>query len=117
VVEAGGHLRVIGRKSQVIIRGGANVYPAEVERVLAEAPGVAACAVVGVPDERLGERVGAAIEPRPGSVIDRAALVQHCRAHLAAYKIPERIVVVEQLPRNQMGKVPRPEVVRLLATR
>jgi acyl-CoA synthetase (AMP-forming)/AMP-acid ligase II len=116
VMEAGGHLRVIGRKSQVIIRGGANVYPAEVERVLAEAPGVAASAVVGVPDERLGERVGAAIEPRPGSVIDRDSVIDHCRAYLAAYKVPERIVVVEQLPRNQMGKVPRPEVLRLLVS-
>jgi acyl-CoA synthetase (AMP-forming)/AMP-acid ligase II len=79
------------------------------------ATGVAACAVVGVPDERLGERVGAAIEPRPGWVIDQPALIEHCRAYLAAYKVPERIVVVDQLPRNQMGKVPRPDVVRLLA--
>ena len=113
-IESGGHLRVVGRKNQVIIRGGANVYPAEVERVLMEAPGVGACAVVGVPDVRLGERVGAAIEPRPGASIDQAALLEHCRGALAAYKVPERLVVVDRLPRNQMGKVPRPEVVKLL---
>jgi len=115
-VEPGGHLRVVGRKSQVIIRGGANVYPAEVERVLAEAPGVGACAVVGVPDERLGERVGAVIEHRAGEQPDEAAIVAYCREQLAAYKVPERLVIVERLPRNQMGKVPRAQLLELLTS-
>ncbi|HLI24024.1 MAG TPA: hypothetical protein VKU91_03650, partial [Acidimicrobiales bacterium] len=88
-----------------------NVYPAEVERVLGAAPGVRACAVVGVPDERLGERVGAVVE---GSA-EAGALVAHCRGQLAAYKVPEKLVVVEALPRNQMGKVPRPQLLELLA--
>ena len=114
VLDDGGHLRVLGRKSTVIIRGGANVYPAEVERVLIDGPGVAACAVVGVPDERLGERVGAAIERRPGGDVDLDAVVAHCRANLAAYKVPERWVVVDRLPRNQMGKVPPPAVLELI---
>jgi long-chain acyl-CoA synthetase len=114
-VESNGHLRIVGRKSQVIIRGGANVYPAEVERVLVEAPGVGACAVIGVPDERLGERVGAAVEPRPGEDVDESAVLAYCRQALAAYKVPERLVVVERLPRNQMGKVPRTELLQLLA--
>ena len=114
VLEDGGQLRVLGRKSTVIIRGGANVYPAEVERVLVEGPGVAACAVVGVPDERLGERVGAAVERRPGVEVDLQELIVYCRANLAAYKVPERWVVVDQLPRNQMGKVPAPAVAELL---
>jgi acyl-CoA synthetase (AMP-forming)/AMP-acid ligase II len=115
-VEPGGHLRVVGRKSQVIIRGGANVYPAEVERVLSAAPGVGGCAVVGVPDERLGERVGAAIEPAAAGAgaCDIQAVVAFCREQLAAYKVPERFVVVERLPRNQMGKVPPAEVRTLL---
>ena len=114
-LEPSGHLRVLGRKSTVIIRGGANVYPAEVERVLADAPGVAAAAVVGVPDERLGERVGAALEGRPGGPpVDVGAVADHCRVHLAAYKVPERWVVVDRLPRNQMGKVPAPAVRELL---
>ncbi len=112
-----GHLRVVGRKSQVIIRGGANVYPAEVERVLIEAPGVGACAVVGVPDDRLGERVGAAIETLPGVAVDRAAIEAYCRDQLAAYKVPERFVFLERLPRNQMGKVPSGEIRRLLSER
>jgi acyl-CoA synthetase (AMP-forming)/AMP-acid ligase II len=114
-VEPDGQLRLVGRKSQVIIRGGANVYPAEVERVLVEAPGVGACAVIGVPDERLGERVAAAVEPRPGENVDKAAVMAFCRQALAGYKVPERLVVVERLPRNQMGKVPRTELLRLLA--
>ncbi len=114
VMEASGHLRVHGRRSTVIIRGGANVYPAEVERVLVEAPGVSACAVVGVPDERLGERVGAAVEAAAGGTVDIPSVLEFCRARLAGYKVPERMVVVERLPRNQMGKVPGPEVVRLL---
>jgi long-chain acyl-CoA synthetase len=113
-LEETGHLRVLGRRSTVIIRGGANVYPAEVERVLAEAPGVGACAVVGVPDPRLGERVGAAVEARAGEDVDLAAVTAHCRENLAAYKVPERWIVVERLPRNQMGKVPAPAVVALL---
>jgi acyl-CoA synthetase (AMP-forming)/AMP-acid ligase II len=114
-VGSDGHLRILGRRNQLIIRGGANVYPAEVERVLATAPGVGASAVVGIPDDRLGERVGAAIEMEPGQVADEAAILAHCRENLAAYKVPERIVFVERLPRNQMGKVPRPAVVELLA--
>jgi long-chain acyl-CoA synthetase len=113
-MEPTGHLRVLGRKSTMIIRGGANVYPAEVERVLVDAPGVGACAVVGVPDERLGERVGAAVEARAGQTVDLEAVAEHCRVNLAAYKVPERWVVVDQLPRNQMGKVPAPAVLDLL---
>lgn len=113
-LDDGGHLRVHGRRSTVILRGGANVYPAEVERVLAEAPGVAACAVVGVPDERLGERVGAALEPG-AQPVDLDAVAAHCRAHLAAYKVPERWAVVDRLPRNQMGKVPPAVVLELIA--
>ncbi len=66
-LDRAGYLHVRDRKSQLIIRGGANVYPAEVERVLQEAPGVGACAVIGVPDERLGERVVAVVEPGPSS--------------------------------------------------
>ena len=106
---------MLGRKSQLIIRGGANIYPAEVERVLALAPGVAGCAVVGVPDERLGERVGAVVESRPGEPPDEAAILAHCRHWLAAYKVPERLVVVARLPRNQMGEVLRAELLELLA--
>jgi long-chain acyl-CoA synthetase len=106
-VDADGYLTVRDRKSLVVIRGGANVYPAEVERVLGAAPGVAACAVVGLPDERLGERVAAVVEPRPGETPDPEVLTAHCLAELARYKVPERFVLVDRLARNAMGKIDR----------
>lgn len=110
-----GVLHVRDRKSLVIIRGGANVYPAEVERVLLEAPGVRACAVFGVPDERLGERVVAAVEVAAGeAAVDEDAMRSHCLANLAKYKVPERFVIVDALPRNAMGKIIRTELPGLL---
>lgn len=111
-----GFLHVRDRKSLVIIRGGANVYPAEVERVLAEAPGVHACAVYGAPDERLGERVMAVLQPATGAVIDEEAVRAHCLEQLARYKVPERFTVVDEIPRNAMGKVQR-ALLRELAER
>ena len=106
-----GYLHLRDRKSLVIIRGGANVYPAEVERVLLEAPGVVAGAVFGVPDERLGERVMAIVE---AEALDEEAVRAHCEANLARYKVPERFVRVDQLPRNAMGKIIRTELEGLL---
>jgi acyl-CoA synthetase (AMP-forming)/AMP-acid ligase II len=102
-----GFLHLRDRKSLVILRGGANVYPAEVERVLLDAPGVVASAVFGVPDERLGERVMAIVETE---ALDEDAVRAHCEANLARYKVPERFVRVDQLPRNAMGKVARTEL-------
>jgi long-chain acyl-CoA synthetase len=111
-VDADGYVHVRDRKSVVIIRGGANVYPAEVERVLLEAPGVAAAAVLGVPDERLGERVAAVVEA--GADFDEDMVRAHCLAQLAKYKVPERFTVVAELPRNAMGKVIRQRLPDLL---
>jgi long-chain acyl-CoA synthetase len=105
-----GYLHLRDRKSLVIIRGGANVYPAEVERVLVEAPGVVAGAVFGVPDERLGERVVAVVETDAGAPLDEEAVRTHCLANLARYKVPERFVAVPLLPRNAMGKIVRAEL-------
>ena len=109
-----GFLHVRDRLSLLIIRGGANVYPAEVERVFATFPGVAASAVVGVPDERLGERVASLVEPVPGVELDLDALRAHLTANLARYKVPERIVVVDAFPRNAMGKIIRTDLAALL---
>jgi acyl-CoA synthetase (AMP-forming)/AMP-acid ligase II len=110
-----GYLHLRDRKSLVIIRGGANVYPAEVERVLLDAPGVAAGAVFGVADERLGERVVAVVETEGGAPLDEEAVRAHCLANLAKYKVPERVVAVATLPRNAMGKVVRTELPDLLS--
>lgn len=113
-LDADGNLHVRDRKSLVIIRGGANVYPAEVERVLHEAPGVAACAVLGVADERLGERVVALVEMAPGAEAGEDALRRHCLAHMAKYKVPERFGFVDAFPRNAMGKIIRAQLPYLL---
>ena len=107
-VDASGEVFVRDRRHDLIIRGGANVYPAEVERVIHEDPDVAACAVVGKPDERLGERVVAFVEPTPGVALDPDALAARCRRELAAYKVPEEWIVVDAMPRNAMNKILKP---------
>jgi acyl-CoA synthetase (AMP-forming)/AMP-acid ligase II len=110
-----GHLHVQDRHQSLILRGGANVYPAEVERVINEFPGIAGSCVVGVPDDRLGARVAAVIEledrGRGESVVDTDSLREHCAANLARYKVPEAFIV-RPLPRNAMGKVNLGEVRR-----
>jgi len=106
-IDEAGFLHVRDRRNQMIIRGGANVYPAEVERVLSTAAGVEACAVFGVPDERLGERVAAAVQPARGASLSADDLAAHCRAELARYKVPEQFVIVDSFVRNSMGKVDR----------
>jgi acyl-CoA synthetase (AMP-forming)/AMP-acid ligase II len=113
VLEADGTLFIRGRRSELILRGGANVYPAEVERVLQEDPRVAESAVLGLPDERLGQRVVAAVVLEPGVQATPADLQERCRAQLARYKVPERIVLVNVLPRNAMSKVVKPRLLPL----
>ena len=104
-------LVITDRKGDLIVRGGANVYPAEVERVLHEEPRVAACAVVGIPDERLGERVAAAVVRGGDAPLTADELREHCARSLARYKVPERFLFVDELPRNAMGKVVKRLVV------
>jgi long-chain acyl-CoA synthetase len=104
-LDADGNLFVLDRKGNLITRGGANVYPAEVERVLRTLPGVAHSAVLGVPDPRLGERVAAVIETTRGATLTRDTVIEHCGDHLARDKVPEFVVFVPALPRNAMGKV------------
>ena len=106
-VDGHGYLHVSGRKNLVIIRGGANIYPAEIERVVRELPTVAACAVVGVADERLGQRVVAAVQASSPGAIGADKLTRHCLANLAKYKVPERWVFVDSFERNAMGKISR----------
>jgi acyl-CoA synthetase (AMP-forming)/AMP-acid ligase II len=110
-----GNLVVRDRHSSLILRGGANVYPAEVERVLLELSGVSGASVVGVDDERLGQRVAAAVELDDGADLDAVALAAHCAGRLARYKVPEQWRICA-LPRNAMGKVVRSEVEPWFAT-
>ncbi len=111
-----GYLGVQDRQSSVILRGGANIYPAEVERILDSHPQIAASCVVGVPDERLGERVVAVVQPAEGVTVDTAMLYDLCETNLARYKIPEAFII-GSLPRNSMEKIQRREVARWAAQR
>jgi acyl-CoA synthetase (AMP-forming)/AMP-acid ligase II len=97
------------RRNSLIIRGGANVYPAEVERVILEYAGVSGASVVGYPDEKLGQRVAAAIEVDDDVAIEIQELSDFCKSRLARYKVPERWRITT-LPRNALGKVVKTEV-------
>jgi acyl-CoA synthetase (AMP-forming)/AMP-acid ligase II len=113
-VSEDGWLSMVDREKLVIVRGGANVYPAEVERVLTEHPAVRAAVVIGVPDDRLGERVAALIESEAD--LDTEELRAFCGTQLARYKIPEVWGRVGALPRNAMGKVNRAGLSELLGS-
>jgi long-chain acyl-CoA synthetase len=105
-IDADGLLYIVDRKKDMINRGGENVYCIEVENALASAPGVGEAAAVGVPDEMMGEKVGAAIVPAAGATLDLAAVIAHCRKQLADFKVPQYVAVLsEPLPRNPGGKV------------
>jgi long-chain acyl-CoA synthetase len=105
-VDDDGLLYIVDRKKDMINRGGENVYSIEVENALAGAPGVGEAAVVAVPDEMMGEKVGAVIVPLAGREADVQAIVAYCRAHLADFKVPQYVAIREQpLPRNPGGKV------------
>lgn len=104
-IDEDGCIRLLGREKDLIITGGLNVYPKEIETVLDGLPGIETSAVFGVPHPDFGEAVVAAVEARPGTSIDEPALIEAARAKLAAYKAPKRIIGVDEIPRNRMGKV------------
>jgi acyl-CoA synthetase (AMP-forming)/AMP-acid ligase II len=105
VLDAAGGLRITDRLKDMFIVGGFNAYPAEIEAALIEAPGVAQAAVVGVPDDRLGEVGWAFVVPRPGEQVSEADLIAFARGRLANYKVPRRVQVVAELPVSGAGKV------------
>ncbi|MEE6176996.1 3-((3aS,4S,7aS)-7a-methyl-1,5-dioxo-octahydro-1H-inden-4-yl)propanoate--CoA ligase FadD3 [Mycobacterium sp. 050134] len=104
-VDAAGNLRITDRLKDMYICGGFNVYPAEVEQVLARMPGVADAAVIGVPDERLGEVGRAFVVAGPGAELDEQSVIAYTREHLANFKAPRSVRFVDTLPRNPGGKV------------
>ena len=103
--EPDGYYTLKGRAKDLIISGGLNIYPPEVELVLMEHEAVAACAVIGCPDQEWGEQVVAVVVPRAEQNIDSAEIVEFCRAQLAAYKVPRRVIVADELPSNALGKI------------
>ncbi|GHG46287.1 long-chain-fatty-acid--CoA ligase [Flavimobilis marinus] len=109
-VDAHGFTTIVDRAKELIITGGFNVSPSEVESVLRQHPDVVDAAVVGKPLERGGEMVVAAVELEPGTTLDEDAVREHCRALLAAYKVPRRVVVIDDMPRSLLGKILRKQV-------
>ena len=105
-----GYYTIVDRKKEMIIRGGYNVYPREIEEALYEHPDVAEAAVIGMPHDELGEEVGAAVALKSGKSVEPDELKEHVKERVAAYKYPRRVWIVEELPKGPTGKILRREV-------
>ncbi|MGE5169977.1 MAG: malonate--CoA ligase [Rudaea sp.] len=103
--DAAGYLRLVGRAKDLIISGGLNVYPKEIEQRIDALPGVVESAVIGVPDADFGEAVTAVVVAKPGHAVDEKEVIRALKGEIASFKIPKRVHVVDELPRNAMGKV------------
>src|SRR5690606_36551354 len=110
-LDAYGRLRVDGRDDEMIVSGGENVFPREVEDLLSEHPDVAEVAVVGVPDDDFGQRLRAVVVRKPGSKLTAKAVQSYVKSRLASYKVPRDVVFVDELPRNTTGKVVKRQLV------
>jgi len=106
-VDEDGFYRIVGRKKELIIVSGDNVYPSEIDEALLTHPEVLDAAAVGVPDTLRGERVKAFVVRKPGSIVSERELVALCRDKLSAYKVPKDVEFIDQIPRNATGKVLR----------
>jgi fatty-acyl-CoA synthase len=100
-----GYLKIVGRSKDMIIRGGENVYPREIEEFLYSHPDVSDVSVVGVPDERYGEEIAAWIIPRQGADFDPEAIKEFCRGEIAHYKVPRYVERIDEFPMTVTGKV------------
>ena len=109
-IDDDGYLRIVGRDKDLVITGGYNVYPKEIEALIDDLPGVSESAVIGLPHPDFGEAVTAIVVPRPGEAVDEAALQNGLSSVLARYKQPKRVLCIEELPRNVMGKVQKAEL-------
>ena len=107
MVDDDGYLYLVDRAKDLIIVSGFNVFPAEVEEVLMRHPAVAEAGVVGVPHPHTGEAVRAFVVLKPGAETDEDALIDHCHDHVARYKCPSKVLIVDQLPHNAVGKLLR----------
>jgi fatty-acyl-CoA synthase len=105
--DADGRLFIDGRDDDMIVSGGENVFPAEVEDLLATHPAVLEAAVIGVPDEEFGQRLKAFVVKRPGAALTQAEAKAYVRDHLARYKVPRTVAFVDALPRTTTGKLRR----------
>jgi long-chain acyl-CoA synthetase len=105
VLDAQGYITIVGRAKDMIVSGGVNIYPAEIEKVIAADSTVAEVAVVGLDDDEWGERVHAFIVARPGKTVDPERVLARCRGALSGYKVPRGITLMDELPRNASGKI------------
>lgn len=104
-IDTEGYVFICDRKRDMVISGGVNIYPAEIEAVLHGIPGVHDCAVFGIPDEEFGEALMAVVEPQPGAALDVAAIRDRLKGSLAGYKVPKHIEIQNSLPREDSGKI------------
>jgi malonyl-CoA/methylmalonyl-CoA synthetase len=104
-IDRNGYLHIVGRSKDLVISGGYNVYPKEVEAELDALPEVLESAVFGVPHPDFGEGVTAVIVAMPGALVSEAQIISAIKARVARYKVPKRVLIVDELPRNAMGKV------------
>ena len=113
--DADGFYYIVDRKSDMIIRGGENIYPREIDEVLYQHPGVAAAAAVGVPDELYGEEVAAVIVLKPGASVSEQEVIDYCKARLADFKCPKTVRFVEDIPKGPTGKLLKRELAKMLS--
>jgi acyl-CoA synthetase (AMP-forming)/AMP-acid ligase II len=114
-IDGQGLVYIVDRKKDMINRGGENVYCVEVENALSAHPSVFEVAVIGVPDEVMGEKVGAVIVQRPGEQLEAAEIIDFARKYLADFKVPQYLVIREELlPRNPGGKILKPALRKLI---
>jgi fatty-acyl-CoA synthase len=115
VMDPRGYCQVTGRLKDMIIRGGENIYPREIEDRLLEHPAISEIAVIGLPDERVGEEVAAVVRPAPGAAIDPEEWRTFAREALAGAKVPRRWFVVETMPTTPSGKIQKFRLPELIA--
>ena len=116
-IDDDGHLVIVGRKKDLIIRGGVNIAPLEIDAVLHEIPGVAEAAAAGVPDPIYGEEVAGFVALCPGASLSNDDVQAYCRCRLPAFKVPKSILFVNELPKNSRGKIDRKALVDIWALR
>ena len=117
MIDEDGFLFMLDRKKDVILTGGSNIFPAEVEAVLAAHPAVGLVSVVGIPDAVAGELAVGCIVRRQGAEVSEDALISFCRERLASYKVPRRIAFFDSFPLGPTGKILKREIVARLASR
>jgi long-chain acyl-CoA synthetase len=114
--DADGFFYIVDRKSDMIIRGGENIYPREIDEVLYQHPDVAAAAVVGVPDSLYGEEVAAVVVLKPGAKTSEQDVIDYCKGRLADFKCPKTVHFIEDIPKGPTGKLLKRELAKMLST-